>query len=90
MLSRLIVAIVLFLLCFVGKTSFPHQTEAYRHQLAALLSGSTDLHSAFAELGTKLEQREEVMNAVGDWCVSVFGPGELTVPPKNSEVAERH
>lgn len=76
-LRRLAAAIVLFLLCFVGKTKFPAQTEPYWGKLAATLSSSTDFRSAFTDLGQELSQGNDMLEAVGDWCVAVFAPGEI-------------
>lgn len=78
-LRRLAAAVALFLLCFVGKTRFPVQTEPYWGKLAAMLSSSTDFHSAFTDLGQDLSQGSAMLEAVGDWCMAVFAPGEITL-----------
>lgn len=79
-LRRLAAAGLLFGLCAVGKLGFPQQTAHWQRQLSALMSGSGDLRQAFDQLGEQLEAREEVFEAVGDWCVNVFGPEGLTLP----------
>lgn len=75
-LARLVAAVLLFLVCFVGKTRFPQQTAAYQQQLADVLTASTDFRAAFSTLGEELARGGDPLEAVGDWCVAVFAPAE--------------
>lgn len=83
-LLRLVTALVLFGVCFVAKVHFPRQTQSWRTQLCSLIGAQTDLKQSFSRLGEELEQREAVVRAVGDWCVSVFGPEGLEVPARGA------
>lgn len=79
-LLRLLAACVVFLACCGAKTCFPEETAQYRQQLSALLSSTTDFKAAFTRLGQRLEEGEDVMGAVGDWCVTVFAPEPVNLP----------
>lgn len=83
-LLRLAAACVLFLLCLGAKVCFPAESMPYRQRLSSLLSSSTDFRSAFAQLGEHLEHKEEIAEAVGDWCVTVFAPEALTAEPADT------
>lgn len=84
-LSRLTVAVLLFLVCFAGRLGFPEQTEPYRQRLAQLLSASTDFSAAFTDLGEDISQGNDLLSAVGDWCVTVFAPTEVTLDTASQE-----
>lgn len=73
-LRRLILAGVIFLGCYVGKTQFATQTEPYFRQLQGMLTASTDWNSIFEQVGAQMESGETVVMAVEDWCVAVFAP----------------
>ncbi|MCQ2443483.1 MAG: hypothetical protein MJ077_10320 [Oscillospiraceae bacterium] len=83
-LLRLVAAGVLFLLCLGMKTCFPDQAQQCQQQLAALLSSSTDFHAAFSQLGEKLDSGEDMIGAVGNWCVTVFAPEPMTLEEPES------
>lgn len=76
---RLLAAGALFLLCLGLKTLFPAETVQYQQQLSSLLTASTDFPAAFSKLGHRLEAGEDIMGAVGDWCVTVFSPEPLVI-----------
>lgn len=83
--SRLTAAVLLFLICFAGKLQFPEQTEPYRQRLALMLSSSTDFGAAFTDLGEDLSQGNDILAAVGDWCVTVFAPAEVSLDATSQE-----
>ncbi|MCD8146164.1 MAG: hypothetical protein LUD84_02595 [Clostridiales bacterium] len=87
-LARLLTAVGLFLVCFVGKTRFPQQTAAYQQYLTEALTGSTDFRAAFSALGENLAQGGDPLEAVGDWCVAVFAPAETAVDETLPTAAE--
>lgn len=88
-LLRLIAAALLFVLCFAAKVQFPRQSQHWRSQLTRLMGAHTDWEGTFSRLGEELERREQVVHAVGDWCVSVFGPEKVTLEPeKQSDCAQ--
>lgn len=76
-LLRLIAAALLFVLCFAAKVQFPRQSQHLRSQLTRLMGAHADWEGTFVRLGEELERREQVVHAVGDWCVSVFGPEKV-------------
>ncbi len=78
-LARLLTAVLLFLVCFVGKTRFSQQTAVYQQYLSDALTGTTDFQAAFSNLGAELAQGSDPLEAVGDWCVAVFAPAETAV-----------
>lgn len=80
-LLRLIAAALLFVLCFAAKVQFPRQSQHWRSQLTRLMGAHTDWEGTFSRLGEELERREQVVHAVGDWCVSVFGPENVKMSP---------
>jgi hypothetical protein len=77
---RLAAAVLLFALCAVAKVHFPQQSLPWRQQLSDLIGSQTDLNQAFSQLGEELERREEVVHALGDFCVSVFAPEGVNIP----------
>ena len=79
-LVRLAAAVLLFALCAVAKVHFPQQSLPWRQQLSRLIGSQTDLNQAFSQLGEELERREEVVHALGDFCVSVFAPEGVSIP----------
>ena len=83
-LMRLIAAALLFVLCFAAKVQFPQQSQHLRSQLTRLMGAHTDWEGTFVRLGEELERREQVVHAVGDWCVSVFGPEKVTLEPEKA------
>lgn len=83
-LLRLTAAALLFLTCLGLKTCFPSETAEVRQQLSSLLSASTDFQAAFSSLGERLDSGEDVMAAVGDWCVTVFAPQPITMEDASS------
>lgn len=80
-LLRLIAAALLFVLCFAAKVQFPRQSQRLRGQLTRLMGAHTDWEGTFSRLGEELERREQVVHAVGDWCISVFGPEKVRLSP---------
>ena len=84
-LGQLAASLALFLVVFLGRGAFPEQMEA----LSGLLRGSTDFQAAFSQLGTALSRGEPVTEALGDWCVAVFGASGLKeVPPVTDTLEE--
>ena len=79
-LARLVAAALLFTLCAVAKIHFPQQSLPWRQQLSRLIGSQADLNQAVSQLGEELERREEVVHALGDFCVSVFAPEGVSLP----------
>lgn len=89
-LTQLGVSLALFLTVFLGKGVFPNQME----QLRGLLQETTDFKSAFSQLGADISSGRPVAEAVGEWCVAVFSPGQVvrvttTEPWEHSPTLER-
>lgn len=80
LMLRLLAALTLFAFCFAAKVCFPERTRHWRQELGTVLGSQTDLQASFRRLGTELEERRAVLQAVGDWCVEVFGAQELSAP----------
>jgi hypothetical protein len=85
---RLLIAALVFTLCLVGRMNYPAETEQYRQKLAELLSSSTDFQGAFRRLGKELSQGDDMLEAVGDWCISVFAPEDITLEDTSAEEAD--
>lgn len=88
-LLRLVAAALLFAVCFAAKAQFPRQSQRWCSQLTRLMGVHSDWEGTFSRLGEELERREQVVHAVGDWCVSVFGPEKVMLEPeKQSDRAQ--
>ena len=84
--QRLIAAVLLFGLCFAGKTFFPQQAEQGVAFVRQILTSSSHFETAFADLGEDLSQGKGVAESVGSWCVTVFSPREVTVSEAETAV----
>lgn len=72
-LIQLGVSLALFFTVFLGRGVFPEQTSLIRDRLGDIVSRSVDFRAAFAELGEALSGQEPVVEAIGAFCVEVFG-----------------
>jgi hypothetical protein len=77
-LAQLLCCLALFFVTLVGRGAFPEQTAAAGGELLAAIRGSVDFQGAFHRLGEALEARQSLSDAVGEFCVTVFGVGTLT------------
>ena len=75
-LFQLACCLVLFFAVFAGRGAFPEQTAEAGKELLTAIQSSVDFKSAFDRLGRALEGREPLTDAVGDFCVTVFGVKE--------------
>ena len=79
-LSRqLIAALLLVGLWVTAGTLSPEAASQWGQRINALLGQSWDVTAAFSQLGEQLQQGEDPLESVGDWCVSVFLPQEITL-----------
>lgn len=86
--QRLIAAVLLFGLCFAGKTLFPQQAERGAALVRNMLTSSSHFETAFADLGEDLSEGKGVAESVGSWCVTVFSPQEVTVSEEKAGGSE--
>lgn len=80
-LLQLLVCLALFLAVFVGKGVFPHRLEEVRASLLTLLTSNTDFRAAFSRIGASLSGEDDVLGALGEFCVEVFGPSQPEASP---------
>lgn len=76
-LMQLVCCLALFLTAFIGRGAFPERTAEAGAELLSVIRSSVDFENAFSRLGQALEHKEPLAEAVGDFCVSVFGVGKV-------------
>lgn len=87
--KRLLISILLFVICFAGRVSFPAQTQRAADCLKKTMSASSQFESAFSTLGSDLNSGKSLTTSVGSWCVTVFAPQEITIPENTTEKSEK-
>ncbi|MBQ3089900.1 MAG: hypothetical protein IJD21_04975 [Oscillospiraceae bacterium] len=63
----------------------PELASYLTHQISSALPGRFELTSAFTQLGEAMQELKDPAKAVGDWCVSVFLPQDLTQSTEEHE-----
>ncbi len=76
-LMQLAACLALFLAVFIGRGVFPNQTAAAGEELLSAIRQSIDFKGAFLHLGEALNGEKPIGDAVSDFCVAVFGFGEV-------------
>lgn len=84
-LVQLLVCLVLFFTVFIGKGVFPDKMVQLGGDIRALLSSNIDLQGALTNLGASLSEEEgTLLESLGDFCIQVFGTGEVETQPELS------
>ncbi len=72
--------LAVFLAVLVGRGVFPGQMVQVGEQAAAVLGRSVDFKGAFERLGEAIGRQRPVSEAVGEFCVTVFGISAVEEP----------
>lgn len=75
-LTQLVVCTVLFLVLYIGKGAFPERVAQVGPQLLGVIRANTDFRAAFAALGSTMTDGEDLLDGLGQFCVTVFGVQE--------------
>lgn len=79
-LIQLGICVAVFFTVLVGRGVFPGQMGRAGEQVTAILGRSVDFKDAFQRLGEALGQQRSVAQAVGEFCVTVFGISPVEQP----------
>ena len=76
-------ALLLLGLWMAAASSSLETASRLGQQIHTLLGQSWDVTAAFSHLGEQLQQGEDPLRSVEEWCVSVFLPQEITLEEGN-------
>lgn len=76
---QLVTALLLLGLWMTADALSPEAASRWGRRINVLLGQSWDVTTAFSQLGEQLQQGEDPLASVGDWCVSVFLPQEISL-----------
>lgn len=76
-------ALLLLGLWMAAVSASPESASQVGKELHALLGRSWDVTAAFSQLGQQLQEGEDPIRSVEEWCVSVFLPQEISLEPGN-------
>lgn len=88
-LKRLAASVLIFVFCFAARMLFPEQTQGTAELVRQTMASSSHFEDAFSELGTNLTEGKGLADSVGNWCVAVFAPQEISVPENESSASDQ-
>lgn len=79
--TQFVICVMLFLIVFVGKGVFPERIYKVEEDFLLLLGRDTDFKGALSNLGKSFAQQESMLGELGEFCIEVFGGGEVSAAP---------
>jgi len=87
---QLVLCLALFLSVYIGKGLIPRQILQGGDHLLSIITANTDFCSALVNLGRSLSGDETLFCGLEEFCVAVFGNGDVNEPALNKIGQNKH